>query len=138
MKQKLEAIMQTEAKTVGPCPIEMQAKADARQVGQFVARHGDLWLYKVAVVPVGAKRLDAREILRSSTTGHVHGVRGRVAIYEGESAVKEAGRVHYLVVDGPAEMALHLEHKDRPLPVGVWEVRRSREGRSESWRRVMD
>lgn len=137
MKQTTIQKSQTKTEQVAPCPPEMQAKYDEKRIGQRVARHGDLDLIK-ATLPESAKPVTGKVLRRSDATGHIHGVKGRVQIYEGPSMNKDFGVVRYLVVEGPAKMAMHLEHADGPLPKGCYEVRPQREGRSDAFRQVLD
>lgn len=135
MKQELQAVQNQER--AQKCPAEMQAKYDAKRIGQRIARHGDLELIK-ANLPKDAKPVKGNVLLKSDATGHIHGVKGDVKIFEGASMNKDFGTVRFLVVEGPAKMAMHLEHRDGPLPVGCYEVRPQREGRSDAFRQVMD
>jgi len=136
MKQQTETQTKMQEK-IAACPKEMQAKFDAKQIGQRVARHGDLELIK-AKLPSDAKPVEGQVLLKSDATGHIHGVKGAVRILVGQSMHKDWGQVKYLVVEGPAMMAMHLEHRNGPLPIGCLEVRPQREGRSDVFRQVLD
>lgn len=128
---------QMEKTKLSPCPPEMQSKFDAKALGDPVARHGDLRLFK-AKLPEDATPIPQRELLRSEITGHVHGIIGEAQVYKGSSA-SECSMGLYVVTTGPAAVSLHLDHKPGPLPVGVLEVRRKREATSDTdWVRVQD
>lgn len=134
MKQELQQKASTT--TIQPVAKEDQAVYDRAHEGAAIARHGDLMFAK-ALLPEGAKRLTTRELLRSTVTGHVHGVDGAAVIYTGK-AQRETGSGYYVVVTGPAQAGMHLEHKPITLPVGTYEVLRKREQHEDFASAVQD
>lgn len=136
MKQQTQTQQQTKKPKIQPVTPECQAVYDAAHIGAAIARHGDLMFAK-ATLPKDAKPLSTRELLRSTVTGHVHGIEGQAVIYTGK-AQRETGSGHYVVVTGPAQAGMHLEHKPITLPVGTYEVLRKREQHEDFAAAVMD
>lgn len=122
MKTQLEMQVKTKILNISA---KAQGVYDRAAAGAAIARHGDLMFVK-ADLPVGAKKLTTRELLRSTVTGHIHGVEGDAVIYSGK-ATRATGSGHYVVVSGPAQAGMHLEHAPITLPVGSYEVCRKRE-----------
>lgn len=135
MKQELKHPTKTTTTVKGVTAKQQKAYDDAGP-GAAIARHGDLMFAK-ATLPKDAKALTTKELLRSTVTGHVHGVEGEAVIYAGKPQ-RETGSGHYVVVTGPARAGLHLEHASAPLPVGTYEVLRKREQHEDFTAAVMD
>lgn len=140
MRQELKTPMQTQettqAKPIRAPTRKEQAAYDAAKVGAAIARHGDLMFAK-AKLPDDAKALTTRELLHSAVTGHIHGVEGQAVIYSGKPS-RATGSGHYVIVTGPAQAGMHLEHAPITLPVGTYEVLRKREQHEDFSAAVMD
>ncbi len=140
MKQQLKSEMQNQEpqviKAIRAVTKKAQSAYDAAKVGAAIARHGDLMFAK-SILPKDAKALTTRELLKSTVTGHVHGIEGNAVIYSGK-ATRATGSGHYVVVQGPAQAGMHLEHKAITLPVGTYEVLRKREQHEDFASAVMD
>jgi hypothetical protein len=136
MNQELQTAQTRKTPKIQPVPAADQDVYDAAHLGAAIARHGDLMFAKSAL-PDDAKALTTKELLRSTVTGHVHGVEGQAVIYSGK-AQRATGSGHYVVVTGPARAGMHLEHKPITLPRGTYEVLRKREQHEDFTAAVMD
>lgn len=135
MKQQLET-QHAKTTTLRGATKKQQAAYDDAQDGAALVRHGDLMFVK-ASLQGDATPIQTRELLRSTVTGHVHGIEGDAVIYTGRPQ-RATGSGHYVVVTGPARAGMHLEHKPAVLPVGTYEVCRKREQHEDYSAAVMD
>jgi hypothetical protein len=108
-----------------------------------VAAQGDCFLYRVDVVPAGAKPAAPQNgvyVVAHSETGHHHTVleRPSVRLFEDPADPLSA----WLDVREPGHTLEHQRgfdtHKALALPVGVFKVRRQREYTPEGFRRAQD
>ena len=94
---------------------------------KIMYRQGDLLFIKIDNLPTDLQKLNTRDILKSSVTGHSHRIiKGIVFANNNISRAGDRMGNFYLDLSEDDEL-VHEEHKTIPLPKGIYEVRRQAE-----------
>lgn len=88
-------------------------------------RHGDVFLKRVAVLPLGASRAETepdRVVLAyGEVTGHAHAIKSKRVL------MWNAGERRYITIDeGEPVLLTHEEHGTIQVPAGTYEVLQQR------------
>lgn len=93
-------------------------------------RHGDVQIIKVDSIPIGAKKLDRKELAYGEVTGHAH----RIDV--GDLFETKDGQL-YLRVNELTRVS-HEEHKTMVLEPGCYRVGIKRQYTTTGWEPVAD
>lgn len=96
----------------------------------IVVRQGDVCLYPLERLPLGAKPLSRGWYVIPGEEGHMHTIHatGGVRFFEGN------GRPIIFVPEGEEAVIKHGEHGTSRIPSGIWEVLTGRQYRSKTER----